>query len=508
MNHWLVLPILIPAIITPLIVLAVRFDIVLARVFSVFSSVLLLMLSIFLLQEAGSGVPQTYSLGNWPAPFGIVLVLDRLSAIMLILTSVLSLIVLLYTINGWDVRGRHFHSLFQFQLMGINGAFLTGDFFNLFVFFEVLLISSYGLMVHGGGPARMKAGVQYVVVNLVGSALFLFAAGLLYSVTGTLNMADLAVKVPEVLAGDQAILQTGAMLLLLVFVIKAAIVPMHFWLPGTYANAPAPIAALFAIMTKVGAYAVIRFFTLAFGEDAGPAAWLAGPWLFPCALVTLVVGVVGILASRSLGQMISFAVLSSMGTLFIAVSLFTEQSISAALYYLLHSTFAAAAMFLIVDLVRDRRAGHQDQLSVAPRFAQIGLLAPMFFLGAIAMAGMPPLSGFIGKLLILDSARDPSRIIWIWGAILGASLLAVIGFARGGSTLFWKSYATEEILECKSELQKGLAFVAVGFLLAFTVLLTVFAGPVTNYLDKTSAQLFTPKTYVNAVLGSRVEGGH
>lgn len=508
MNHWLILPVLIPAIVAPLIVLAVRFDIVLARVFSVFSAVLLLLLSVFLLREASSGQPQIYALGNWPAPFGIVLVLDRLSAIMLTLTSVLSLFVLLYAINGWDERGRHFHSLFQFQLMGINGAFLTGDFFNLFVFFEVLLISSYGLMVHSGGPARMKAGVQYVIVNLVGSAIFLFAAGLLYSVTGTLNMADLAVKVPEVLAGNQAILQTGAILLLLVFVIKAAIVPMHFWLPGTYANAPAPVAALFAIMTKVGAYAVIRMFTLAFGADAGPAAWLAGPWLFPCALVTLVCGVIGILASRSLGQMISFAVLSSMGTLFVAISLFTEQSMSAALFYLLHSTFAAAAMFLIVDLVRDRRAGHQDFLSVAPKFSQIGLIAPMFFLGAIAMAGMPPLSGFIGKLLILDSVRDPSRMLWVWSIVLGTSLLAVIGFARGGSTLFWKSYASEGTIEAKPEVQKGLAFVAVGFLLAFTVLLTVFAGPVTKYLDQTSAQLFTPKSYVNAVLGSRNEGGH
>jgi multicomponent K+:H+ antiporter subunit D len=508
MNHLLILPILIPAIIAPLMVLAVRHDMVLARIFSVFSTVLLLLVSMFLLREAASGAPQTYSLGNWTAPFGIVLVLDRLSAMMLALTSILSLLVLLYAINGWDERGRHFHSLFQFQLMGINGAFLTGDFFNLFVFFEVLLISSYGLMVHGGGPARMKAGVQYVVVNLVGSAIFLFAAGLLYSVTGTLNMADLAVKVPEVLAGNQAILQTGGVLLLLVFVIKAAIVPMHFWLPGTYGSAPAPVAALFAIMTKVGAYSVIRIFSLAFGANAGSAAWLAGPWLFPAALVTLVCGVIGILASRNLGQMISFAVLSSMGTLFIGVSLFTEQAMSASLYYLLHSTFAAAAMFLIVDLVRDRRAEHQDQLTVAPKFSQIGLIAPMFFLGAIAMAGMPPLSGFIGKLLILDSARDPSNMVWVWSIVLGTSLLAVIGFARGGSTLFWKSYASEETMEDKPEFHKSLTFVAIGFLLAMTVLLTAFAGPVTDYLHKTSAQLFTPQSYVNAVLGPQVEESH
>ncbi len=193
----------------------------------------------------------------------------------------LGLGVLLYAIGGWDQRGKHFHPLYQFQLMGINGAFLTGDFFNLFVFFEILLIASYGLMVHGGGGLRVKAGVQYVVTNLVGSSVFLIAVGMIYSVTGTLNMADLARIVPKVPAADQALLQTGAVLLLLVFAVKAALVPLHFWLPGTYANAPGPVAALFAIMTKVGAYSIIRLYVLAFGADAGEAAWLAAPWLLP-----------------------------------------------------------------------------------------------------------------------------------------------------------------------------------------------------------------------------------
>src|SRR5690554_2084274 len=174
--------------------------------------------------------------------------------------------------------------------MGLAGAFLTGDLFNLFVFFEVLLIASYGLMLHGAGAERLSAGFQYVVVNLAGSTLFLVAVGTLYAVTGTLNMADLAVKVPLVPEGDQALLRVGALLLLVVFAVKAALVPIHFWLPGTYANAPAPVAALFAIMTKVGAYSIIRVFTLAFGGDAGEDAWLAADWLLPAALVTLVIG--------------------------------------------------------------------------------------------------------------------------------------------------------------------------------------------------------------------------
>src|SRR5690606_10033553 len=293
MNHALILPILLPAVVGAVLVIAARYDRVLARVFAVASMVLMLAIALGLFVLASGGSVRTYALGAWPAPFGIVLVLARPAALMLLLGAVLGLGVLLYAINGWDERGKHFHPLFQFQLMGINGAFLTGDFFNLFVFFEILLIASYGLMVHGGGGLRVKAGVQYVVTNLVGSSVFLIAAGLMYSVTGTLNMADLAVKVPQVPAADQALLQTGAVLLLLVFAVKAALVPLHFWLPGTYANAPGPVAALFAILTKVGAYSIIRLYVLAFGADAGDAAWLAAPWLLPAGLVTLVLGMTG-----------------------------------------------------------------------------------------------------------------------------------------------------------------------------------------------------------------------
>ena len=502
MNHWIILPLLLPALVAPLIALAVRYDIVLARVFSVASAVLMLLLGLILMGMVVDGSVVTYALGNWPAPFGIVLVLDRLAALMLVLTGVLGLFVLLYAINGWDKRGRHFHPLFQFQLMGINGAFLTGDLFNLFVFFEILLIASYGLMVHGGGALRVRAGVQYVVMNLVGSSVFLIAVGLIYSVTGTLNMADLALRVAEVAPGDRALLHTGAMLLLLVFAVKAALVPVQFWLPGTYANAPAPVAALFAIMTKVGAYAIMRMYTLVFGHTSGEAGSLAGDWLVPAALVTLVIGMLGVLAARSLGQMVSFAVVGSMGTLLVAVGMFSPQSMSAALYYLLHSTLAAGALFLIVDLVTQRRGKHADTLSLAPRFVHGGLIAGAFFVGAIAMTGMPPLSGFLGKLLILDAVRDAAVAVWVWGLVLSTSLIAIIGFARGGSMLFWKSTSVEGVLPAGRRGGDALPFVSVGMLLGMLVLLTVFAGPVTAYLDQTSEQLFAPGDYIDAVLGS------
>lgn len=501
MNHWLVVPIILPAVVAPLIVLAMRHDLVLQRTFSLAATAMLVVVAIGLTIAAAGGEPQMYALGNWPAPFGIVLVLDRLSALMVLLTAVLALPVLAYASDGWDSRGGHFHALFQFQLMGLNGAFLTGDLFNLFVFFEVLLIASYGLMLHGGGAARVKAGVQYVVINLTGSTLFLVGVGLIYGVTGTLNMADLAVKVPQVAEGSRALLHVGGILLLLVFAIKAALVPLHFWLPGTYASAPAPVAALFAIMTKVGAYSIIRVYTLAFGENAGVSGWLAAPWVLPAALVTLTIGMIGVLAARDMARLASFSVIGSMGTLLIGIGLFTPQAMSAALYYLIHSTLIGGALFLIVDLVAQRRGRHGASLAAFPAFPQAGILAALFFLAGIAMTGMPPLSGFIGKLLILDSARNAAFGGSIWAIVLATSLLCIVGFARAGSNVFWKSAASDESASVSAR-QDVLPMTMASLLLMGTAALAAFGGPVTGYLEATAAQLFEPAPYIRAVLGS------
>ncbi|MEH6775805.1 MAG: monovalent cation/H+ antiporter subunit D, partial [Cereibacter changlensis] len=347
MNHWIIAPVILPALLAPLIVLGMRNDLVLQRVFGLAGTLALLLISGGLLYTASVNPPEVYFLGNWPAPFGIVLVLDRLAAIMLTLTAFLALMVQLYAIGtGWDARGKHFHALFQFQLMGLCGAFLTGDAFNLFVFFEVLLIASYGLMIHGGGRDRLRAGVQYVAYNLLGSTLFLFGLATLYSVTGTLNMADLAVKVASLPEGDAALIRVAGVLLLLVFAIKGALVPLHFWLPATYANAPGPVAALFAVMTKVGAYATLRLYTLVFPPDTPATGALFGDLLLPAALVTLAVGALGVLGAVTLPRLVAFAAIASMGTLFIALSGFTAESTAATLYYLIHSTLATGALFL------------------------------------------------------------------------------------------------------------------------------------------------------------------
>ena len=367
----------------------------------------------------------------------------------------------------------------------------------------MLLIASYGLMLHGGGAARMKAGVQYVVVNLGGSTLFLIAVGTIYGVTGTLNMADLAVKVPQVSPGDQALLRVGGLLLLVVFAVKAALVPIHFWLPGTYANAPGPVAALFAIMTKVGAYSILRVYTLVFGGNAGEAAWLAGDWLLPAALVTLIVGVVGVLGAKGLARLVCFSVIGSMGTLLTAIGLFTPTATVAALFYLIHSTFATAALFLLTDLIVTHRGSAGDRLVTAPRFAKIGLLAALFFLGAVGMSGMPPLSGFLGKLLVLDSARASESMATIWAIVLVTSLVTIVGFARAGSMIFWKS-ASLPPSDTPSPASSGVPLAAAGAMLAGMVALSAFAGPVTGYLEVAAADLYDPTPYIRAVLGPDV----
>ncbi|MFY0617562.1 monovalent cation/H+ antiporter subunit D [Shimia sp.] len=514
MNHWIIAPVILPALLAPILSYVMRHDIVLARWASMAGTIALAMIAIGLSLLAADGGTHVYYLGDWPAPFGIVLVLDQLSAVMILLTSVLALIVLWHAIaTGWDNRGRHFHALFQFQLMGVCGAFLTGDAFNLFVFFEVLLIASYGLMIHGGGKVRLKAGLQYVVMNLAGSTLFLFALGTLYAATGTLNLADLAVKVRELPLEEAALLRVAAVLLLIVFAIKAALFPVQFWLPGTYANAPAPVAALFAIMTKVGAYAIIRFYTLVFGPDVVATEGLIGSWLVPGAIVTVAVGAFGVLAAKRMMPLLSFAVVGSMGTLMLAVAAFTPEAIATALYYLVHSTFAAAALFLLADLAGSQR--QDDRLVQQAPMVQNGLFAALFFAAAIGMAGMPPLSGFLGKLLVMDAVRDMDWMAAAWAAILIGSLITIVGFARAGSVVFWKATAQIPSEDTPNEwvppeTQEGtrasvVQVIPVATALTMLAVLAALAGPLATYFDGAAQQLFDVDHYVDAVLGASGE---
>ncbi|MDP1642040.1 MAG: monovalent cation/H+ antiporter subunit D [Phenylobacterium sp.] len=502
MSHWLVAPVLLPALLAPLMLLFLRKRLMESRVLSIASCLSLLALAGLLMAQANDGTIQTYALGDWRAPFGIILVLDRLSALMLMVTAILALAVMIYAVvTGLDRKGWHFHPLFQFQLLGLNGAFLTGDLFNLFVFFEVLLIASYGLMLHGGGAARLKAGVQYVVVNLVGSTLFLVAVGLLYGATGTLNMAHMGQRVAQAPAGDHGLILAGGLLMIAVFALKAAVVPLHFWLPRTYGSTSAPVAALFAIMTKVGAYCILRFTTVVFGDGAGELAWAPAPYLLPAALATMLLGFIGVLGARHLRQLAAFSVIGSMGTLVSAIAVFTPESTAAALYYLPHSTLAAAALFLVADQITRRRGDFGDVLSPSPVFAGAGPLSGLFFLTAIAVVGLPPLSGFPGKLLILDAVRDAPGGWWIWGFILGTTVISLLAFARAGSVLFWKSAATTGEIKASAPVAPVASALVVAGLLASLAALTLAGGPVSAYLNATGEQIYEAGAYGGAVLG-------
>ena len=500
MTHWLIAPVILPALLAPFIVLAARYHIGIQRIFSVAGILALVAMAASLVWQVSDGSVMYYRLGDWAAPFGIVLVGDRLSTMMVLLTTLLALFVLLYAIGaGWDERGRHFHALFQFQLMGILGALLTGDLFNLFVFFEVLLIASYGLMIHAGGNARMKAGVQYVLFNLIGSTLFLFALGAIYAETGTLNMADLAERVALVDPEETVGIRLAAGLLLLVFAIKAALVPLHFWLPSCYAEAPAPVAALFAIMTKVGAYSIIRVYTMVFPPEVEVTSGLHDVWLLPAALISLAIGTVGVLAARKLDRLVAFSVVGSMGMVMVAIAMFTPDGIAAALYYIVHSTLAGAVLFLISDLVRTGRTNLE--LTPQPPIAGSALTAAMFFAGAIALAGLPPLSGFLGKLLVLDAAYATPLMVWIWAIVLISSLINILGFARAGSIIFWKAHSLEPDAEAAPPMRPTtLSYAAVGGLFALLIAHTVFAGQVHAYTTTMATQLFQPDAYKAIVL--------
>ena len=334
---------------------------------------------------------------------------------MPVLTATLALTVVLSAIgSGRDARGWHVHPLPMVRLMGVNGAFLTGAGCNPSVFCEVPLIAFCGPMIHSGGAGRLRAGMQHVVTTRAGSTLFLFAPGTLCGMTGTLNMAGMAVRVSTPPAGDEALLFIGAPLLLIVFAVKAAAFPVQFWLPAACANARAPVAAVFAIMTKVDVCALLRMFTLVVRPQA-PTGAVFGSLLLPAALATPVLGALGVMAAQRLPRL-----LASVGTLPVAVAPFDRVGLDAALYDLVHSTIAAAGLLLVADMVRKVPDG------AVPH----GLVAGLYVAAAIAMAGMPPLSGFPGRRLVLQASGADPRATAIRVASLVTSLSLIVTARR------------------------------------------------------------------------------
>jgi multicomponent K+:H+ antiporter subunit D len=505
-SHWIIVPVVLPLVAGAMLLLVERSRPTLAAPLSLVATAAYLLVAIGLAVLAADGTVRAYLLGNWSAPFGIALALDRLSALLLVLTGVIALAAVTYAVAG-DARrrvdrlGPHFHALFQFQLMGLAGAFLTADLFNLFVFFEVLLIASYGLLLHAGGSARLRAAIHYVSFNLTGSALFLIAVSALYGVTGTLNMADLAQRVAQLPPEGAALARSAGLLLLVVFCVKAALLPLYFWLPSTYGAATAPVAALFAIMTKVGVYAVARMYTLVFGADGGGAANLAQPWLPVLGLATIALAAIGALASRELRGLVGYLVIASAGTLLLGIGIGSRDTVAAALFYVVNSTLVVAMLYLLADRIGAQRGEHGDQLAPGPFGPERNALGAAYFIAAIAVCGLPPLAGFLGKLLLLDAARGTGYALWVWAVVLASSLAIIISLARAGSRVFWKPYppAAPTAAIATSSVQA----MALGWLLAVLVLNTAAAGPLARFTGAAADQLFERRPYIDAVLGAK-----
>lgn len=538
MPHLIVVPIVLPLAAAALMLFVAERRRRLRASLSVLSCAAVLVVAIGLLlvvDERGAAAVGVYLPANWPAPFGIVLAVDRLAAMMLFVTAVIALAALVFSVARWDRAGVYFHPLFQLQLVGVNGAFLTVDVFNLFVFFEILLAASYGLLLHGSGAARVRAGLHYIAVNLFASSLFLVGVAVLYGAAGTLNLADFAARIPQVAPADRPLLHAGAAILAVAFLAKAAMWPLNFWLVPAYSAAGAPVAALFAILTKVGVYAILRVWTLFFGIDAGESANWGGAALTWIGMTSLAVAAIGMLASHHPGRLAAWSVVISSATLIAAIGFARPALTAGALFYLIGSTFALAALFLLVELIDRAREVEPkvplddvDPLPFSLEYIErpdanldedetvligrtipgaLAFLGLAFILCALMIAGLPPMSGFLGKFAMLSSALAPEpelamdplaapsvAALTMVAVLIGSGFLSLVAMSRAGIRYFW---APQERAAPRLRVIETLPIAA---LLALCALLTIRAEPVMRYTAYTAQALHQPAAYVRAVL--------
>ncbi|WP_341919190.1 monovalent cation/H+ antiporter subunit D [Polaromonas sp. YR568] len=538
MPHLVAVPILVPMLTAALMLLLGEHRRRTKAALTVVSGLIGLLAALALLRwvnavdtGTGAGSIGVYLPGNWRAPFGIVLVADRLSTLMVALTGVIAFAVSIYSTSRWDRAGVHFHPLLQLQLMGLNGAFLTGDLFNLFVFFEVMLAASYGLLLHGSGRLRVSAGLHYIAINLAASSLFLVGAALLYGVTGTLNMADLGLRIANLNAADRGLVHAAAAILATAFFAKAGAWPLNFWLVPAYSAAVAPVSAVFALLTKLGIYTVLRLWTVLFAPDTGASAQFGQEVLLAIGLSTLFVSALGITGTQRLSHLAGYAVLISAGTLLTAIGLGQPAVWAGALYYLLSSTLAASAFFLLIDMIeRWRNAGasiapHEkagnapflsEDLTVVDNVnlddeqqalygreipAGIAFLGLSFVVCTLLLAGLPPLSGFVGKFAMLSALLDTPVISpanWSFLALLLLSgFLTLVALSRAGIRYFW----TQPVSSMPA--LRALEVMPVAALLAASIALSIEAGPVMQHANAMAQNLFKPTAYRNAVMGAR-----
>lgn len=532
-DHLIIAPVALPLLAGAVMLLlaerrhSLKAAISTASTFALIAIAIALFVSVDAAPDGSAQAIGVYRLGDWPAPFGIVLVADCLSTLMVLLTSILGAAAMVFSLARWSRVGAYFHALFQFLLMGLNGAFLTGDLFNLFVFFELLLAASYGLALHGSGVARVKAGLHYIVVNLAASLLFLVGVSLIYGVSGTLNMADLAMRIANLDPENRTLLEVGAAILGTAFLLKAGMWPLCFWLPTTYAVASPPVASIFAIMTKVGAYIVLRLSLLLFGDSAGASAHFGDEWLLYGGMATIVFGTIGTLASQDMARLAAFSVLVSSGTMLAAIGMGQVGATGGALFYMVSSTFGISALFLLVELVERGRDPGADVFAVTREAygedddteedeedeKESGLAMPitmgelgLAFIGcAVIIAGLPPLSGFIAKFALLSAALNSAGMTpgngsvpaasWAFLVILILSgLAALVALTRAGIRVFWAEFdrAVPRV--------RVIEIAPIAALLFLCVMQTVLAGPVMQFMQTTAHSIHAPANYERAVL--------
>ncbi|MGO1548977.1 MAG: Na+/H+ antiporter subunit D [Nesterenkonia sp.] len=472
------------------------------------------LLQIALLSEVWTAGAYAVNLAGWPAPYGISMVIDRLSALMLVISSIITLAVLLYAVGQGAAEEREdagpvsiFFPTYLILVAGISNAFLAGDLFNLYVGFEIFLTASYVLLTLGGGQSRIRAGVTYVVVSILSSMLFLITIGLIYAATGTVNLADIALKVADLDPGMQLLLHV---LLLVAFGIKAAVFPLAFWLPDSYPTAPAPVTAVFAgLLTKVGIYAIIRTETLLFPGDR------INTGLMIVAALTMIVGILGALAQTDIKRMLSFTLISHIGYLVFGLALSSVVGMAATIYYVAHHITIQTTLFLVTGLI-ERRAGtaNVDRLGGLARISP--LLGILFFIPAMNLAGIPPFSGFLGKMGIMQGGiAENSWITWtLVVASVVTSLLTLLAVSRIWSRGFWRR--AEDVEDCEPILQqKTLAHtraankrllpasmvLPTATLVTMSLAFTVLAGPLMSFSQTAAQDLYERTPYLEAVLG-------
>ncbi|MXQ09458.1 Na+/H+ antiporter subunit D [Alphaproteobacteria bacterium GH1-50] len=439
-------------------------------------------------------------MGGWPAPFGITLVSDLLSAVMVVITAITALAVSIYALA--DVRpriaGLGYHALFQVLIAGVAGAFLTGDLFNLYVWFEVMLIASFGLLVMGGSREQIDGGVKYVALNLISTILFLTGIGILYGMTGTLNMADLAVTVPEV--ENQAMVTVVAMMFMVAFGVKAAVFPLFFWLPAAYHTPAFSTSAVFAgLLTKVGVYALIRMFTLVFVGDIS----FTHEVLLWVACFTMVTGVLGAAAQNDFRKILSFHIVSQIGYMILGLALMTPLAILGAVFYLVHHIIVKANLFLVAG-VASRIAGDTALKKIGGLYAFAPLLAVLFLIPAFSLAGFPPLSGFWAKFLLVRAALEDGHGFVAFVA-LAVGALTIFSMTKIWAEAFWTPHpeGKEPRLSQLDAATRWSLLLPIAGLAVLTCIVGLFPEPFVQFAERAAGQLLEPTEYIETVLGAR-----